>query len=118
MDFLYRQTDDLAPADKKIYALRDVTGTVESKELITASILSKKYAKAIVFDIKCGNGAFMKNLDDARALAQNLCNVATYIPMEPTALVTNMNQPLGYFVGNALEIHESVEVLRVNMYMI
>ena len=110
--FYIGQTDDLAPADKKIYALRDVTGTVESKELITASILSKKYAKAIVFDIKCGNGAFMKNLADARALAHNLCDVAKYIPMKAAALITNMNQPLGFFVGNALEIHESVQVLR------
>jgi pyrimidine-nucleoside phosphorylase len=110
--FYIGQTKDLAPADKKIYALRDVTGTVESKELITASILSKKYAKAIVFDIKCGNGAFMKNLDDAKALAQNLCNVAKFIPMKATALITNMNQPLGFYVGNALEIHESVEVLK------
>lgn len=110
--FFIGQTDDLAPADKKIYALRDVTGTVESKELITASILSKKYANAIVFDIKCGNGAFMKNLADARALAHNLCNVSKYIPMKSTAIITNMNQPLGFFVGNALEIHESVQVLK------
>lgn len=110
--FFIGQTEDLAPADKKIYALRDVTGTVESKELITASILSKKYANAIVFDIKCGNGAFMKTTAEAKALAHNLCNVAKHIPMKSTALITNMNQPLGFFVGNALEIHESVQVLK------
>lgn len=110
--FYIGQTGDLAPADKKIYALRDVTGTVESKELIVASILSKKFARSIVFDIKCGNGAFMKNEDEANLLANMLVNVAKLIPMQAIALITDMNQPLGHFVGNGLEIYESVEILK------
>jgi pyrimidine-nucleoside phosphorylase len=106
------QTDSMAPADRKLYALRDVTSTVECIELITSSILSKKYADAIVFDVKCGSGAFMKSLEDAEQLANTLVNVAKRIPQKSVALVTNMNQPLGCCVGNGLEIKESIEVLQ------
>ena len=109
------QTDRLAPADRKLYSLRDVTGTVPSIPLITASILSKKLAegaRTLVFDVKCGAGAFMKTPERARALADSLLAVARGAGREAEALVTDMDQPLGRTAGNALEIAESVEILR------
>ena len=109
------QTDRLAPADRKLYSLRDVTGTVPSIPLITASILSKKLAEGaqtLVFDVKCGAGAFMKTPERARALADSLLAVARGAGREAEALVTDMDQPLGRTAGNALEIAESVEILR------
>lgn len=109
------QTPRLAPADKKLYALRDVTGTVPSIPLITASILSKKLAEGagtLVFDVKCGRGAFMKTRDQAQALASALVSVATGAGRKAKALVTAMDEPIGRTAGNALEIAESVEVLR------
>lgn len=111
------QTGNLAPADKKIYALRDVCGTVESIELITASILSKKLAAGLdtlIMDLKCGNGAFMSNLDDARKLAQSIVNVANHAGTKTKAVLTDMNQVLGHSVGNAVEIQEAVEYLKGN----
>ncbi len=105
---------NLAVADKKLYALRDVTGTVPSIPLITASILSKKLAAgldALVLDIKWGSGAFMKSLEDARSLAQSLVSVATEFGVKTTALITNMNQPLGRQIGNSNEIAECIDVL-------
>ena len=109
------QTARLAPADKKLYALRDVTGTVPSIPLITASILSKKLAEGaatLVFDVKCGAGAFMKTPADARALARSLVSVARACGRKAAALVTDMSQPIGRTAGNALEIRESVEILQ------
>ena len=109
------QTDRLAPADRKLYALRDVTGTVPSIPLITASILSKKLAEGaatLVFDVKCGAGAFMRTPEDARALADSLLAVARGAGRNAEALVTPMDQPVGRTAGNALEILESVEILR------
>ncbi|MGD9719857.1 MAG: thymidine phosphorylase [Pirellulales bacterium] len=107
-------TADLVPADRKLYALRDVTSTVASIPLITASILSKKLAErlsALVLDVKYGSGAFMKTHARARALAESLVEVGTLSGVETTALVTSMNQPCGRMVGNAVEIDESLEVL-------
>lgn len=108
------QTEDLAPADKRLYAIRDVTGTVESIHLITASILSKKLAaglNGLVMDVKVGNGAFMSSLEDARALARNLVRVANEAGLPTKAVLTDMNQVLGTTVGNALEVREAVEYL-------
>ena len=109
------QTGNLAPADKKIYAIRDICATVESIELITASILSKKLAAGLqylVMDLKCGNGAFMDNQNDARKLAQSIVNVANQAGTKTTALLTDMNQVLGNTVGNALEMQEAVDFLQ------
>ena len=109
------QTGNLAPADKKIYAIRDVCGTVESIHLITASILSKKLAAGLdclVMDLKCGNGAFMDNIDSARELARSIVNVANNAGTKTNAVLTDMNQVLGRHVGNALEIMEAVEYLK------
>jgi len=109
------QTDRLAPADKKLYALRDVTATVPSIPLITASIMCKKMAEgidALVLDVKCGAGAFMKTREDARALAQSMINVGKAMNKKVSAIITDMNQPLGRTAGNALEVIESVETLR------
>lgn len=109
------QTKDIAPADKLIYALRDVTGTVESIPLITASIMSKKLAEGInglVLDIKSGSGAFMKSTKDARLLAESLIDTAKSFDKKVTAFITDMNQPLGNYIGNWLEVYESVKVLQ------
>ncbi len=108
------QTDDLAPADKRFYGIRDVTATVESVPLITASILSKKLAAGLdglVLDVKCGNGAFMDDLEKARELAQSLVSVANGAGMKTTALLTDMNQPLASAAGNAVEIHSAIDFL-------
>ncbi len=108
------QTGNLAPADKKIYAIRDVCGTVESIPLITASILSKKLAAGLqylIMDLKCGNGAFMQNFADAKALAQSIIDVADGAGTKACALITDMNQILGKTAGNALEVKESLEYL-------
>ena len=108
------QTKQLAPADKKLYALRDVTGTVASIPLITASIMCKKLAEgidALVLDVKCGKGAFMRTHQDARALALSMVRVGKAMNKRMAALITDMNQPLGRTAGNALEILESIETL-------
>jgi len=109
------QTGDLAPADKRIYAVRDVTATVESIPLITASILSKKLAaglEALVMDLKCGNGAFMAGMDNARKLAKMIVAVAKGAGMPAHAVLTDMNQVLGYAAGNAVEVAEAVAYLK------
>ena len=106
---------DIAPADKRLYAVRDVTATVESLDLITASILSKKLAAGLdglVLDVKVGSGAFMKSADEARALAQALVQTANLAGCPTTALITNMNAPLAPALGNALEVAEVMKVLR------
>ncbi len=108
------QTDDLAPADRRLYAVRDVTATVESIPLITASILSKKLAAGLdglVMDVKVGTGAFMAALDDATALARSIVAVANRAGLPCTALVTDMNQALGRAAGNAVEIREAIDHL-------
>jgi pyrimidine-nucleoside phosphorylase len=112
---LIGQTTDLAPADKKLYALRDVTATVESIPLITSSILAKKLAEgidALVLDVKVGRGAFMKDLDSARQLAQALVRVGTGAGLKVRALLTRMEEPLGVCIGNALEVREALDILR------
>ena len=109
------QTPNLAPADKRLYALRDATGTVGSIPLIVSSILSKKLAggaETIVLDVKCGSGAFMKDLASARALALALRKTAELCGVQAETVITDMDQPLGRAVGNALEVIEAVEVLK------
>ncbi len=108
------QTEKIAPADRKLYALRDVTGTVESPYLICASIMSKKLAEgtdALVLDVKTGSGAFMKKEEDAVFLAELMVETGERIGKQMAALITDMNQPLGRMVGNALEVQECIEVL-------
>lgn len=108
------QTSQIAPADRIMYNLRHTTSTVESIPLICASILSKKFAtgaNGLVFDVKCGNGAFMKTMDEAENLANNLLEVGKAMGKTVTAFITDMNQPLGYSAGNFLEVTESIEAL-------
>ncbi len=109
------QTEDLAPLDRRLYALRDVTGTVESVPLITASILSKKLAEGIgglVMDVKYGSGAFMSSLSDAKQLAISLVNVAKECGLNVQGLITDMNSPLGESAGNMLEVIECIDILK------
>jgi pyrimidine-nucleoside phosphorylase len=109
------QTGDICPADRKLYALRDVTATVESIPLITASIMSKKLAggaDALVLDVKCGSGAFMKDREEARTLARSMVEVGKAHGLRMKALLTRMEEPLGWAIGNTLEVMESVEILQ------
>ena len=109
------QTGEIAPADKKLYALRDATATVDYLPLIVASIMSKKLAEgldALVLDVKTGTGAFMPNLADALDLARALCETGSKFGVKTQAVISDMNQPLGKFVGNALEVYECIKILR------
>ncbi len=109
------QTEELVPADRKIYALRDATATVECIPLIVASILSKKLAEdldALVLDVKVGNGAFMTSMEAASELAENLVDVANRFGARSCALLSDMSQPLGFAIGNAIEVEEAVETLK------
>ncbi len=109
------QTSNIAPADKKIYSLRDATATVDEISLISASIMSKKLAvesDGIVLDVKAGSGAFMKSIEEAKILAESMCSIAKMNGKNVIALVTNMNQPLGNMVGNSLEVLEAIKTVK------
>ena len=111
------QSENLVPADKKLYSLRDVTGTVESLPLIASSIMSKKLASGadkIVIDLKVGDGALIKNIDDARRLASIMINIGKKYNKEVRCILTDMNQPLGNMIGNSLEVKEAIDVLKGN----
>ncbi len=114
---MFGQTQDLAPADKKLYSLRDATGTVESRPLIVASILSKKYAEGVdslLMDVKYGSGAFMQKLEDSRKLARALVSTAKLLGLKCRALITYMDQPLGRAIGNANEMLQTILILKGN----
>ncbi len=112
---MFGQTKDLAPADRKLYSLRDATGTVESRPLIVASILSKKYAEGVdslLMDVKYGSGAFMQKLEDSKKLAKMLVSTAKLLGLKCRALITYMDQPLGRAIGNANEMYQTIQILK------